>query len=184
MRSAPRRRNGPHRSVRAPVVHDRVRLGGVEVRVEAQAGGDDELAGVVVEHGPEPLVGPVVARPHDADRLRRLVDHEVVGGRQRELFVERVAQACGVIVPCEAGRGQPPRSVACGHASCAADRSEPGVRHRRRPGGRGAAARAGAGAGHALRAVPLRSHVDQRWLRHAVPGGARARGRGRSRVGG
>ena len=56
----------------------------------ALASGPAELLGVVVEDGPEALVGAMVTRPHDADRLRRLVDHEVVGGRQRELFGERV----------------------------------------------------------------------------------------------
>jgi hypothetical protein len=70
------------------MVDDGVGLGQIEVGIEAATGRDDEFARVVVEDGPVAVVRPGIARPHDPDRVRCLVNHEVVGRREWELFGE------------------------------------------------------------------------------------------------
>ena len=69
---------GPHGGVAAAHVDDGEGLGRAEVGVEGEADDDEEVAHLVLAGEPHPLVGLGVGRPHDADRVGRVVDEELV----------------------------------------------------------------------------------------------------------
>ncbi len=124
---------GPHRGVAAPHVDDGEGLRRPEIGVEGEADDDEELAHLVLAGEPHSLVGLGVGCPHDADRVGRVVDQELIEAAQGRVLVGGGVGGCagarrsasagpvrsyrrvrgGVLGPV-AGRRQPP--VAAGEA--------------------------------------------------------------------
>ena len=91
---APRVR--PHRGVAPAHVDDGVRLRRAEVGVEREADHHEQVADLVLAGEPDALVRLRVRRPHDAHRIGRVVDEELVeAGEGRMLAGGRVRGGAG-----------------------------------------------------------------------------------------
>ncbi len=79
-------RVSPHGRVAPAHVHNGEGLGGAEVRVEGETDHDQNLSDLVLAGEPHALVGLGVGRPHDAHRIGRVVDEELVETRERRVL--------------------------------------------------------------------------------------------------
>ncbi len=87
---------GPHGGVTPAHVDDGEGLRRAEVRVEGEADDDQQLTDLVLAGEPHALVGLGVGCPHDAHRIGRVVDQELVEARERGVLGRgRVGRGAG-----------------------------------------------------------------------------------------